>query len=42
MAKTPGMLNPLAYSSEAEFRQALQKQGQEQGWTPVESDENDE
>jgi hypothetical protein len=43
MGKTPGMLNPLTYSSEAELRQALLEQGKERGWTPfVETDEGDD
>lgn len=42
MAKTPGMLNPLAFSSEAELRAALHKQGEERGWTPMPSDDDDE
>lgn len=34
MGRTPGVLNPLLFDSDEEFRSALKAQGEAQGWTP--------
>lgn len=39
--RTPGILNPLSFSSKKELQDALRKQGEEAGWTPMPSDDDD-
>lgn len=39
--RSPGFLNPLSFSSEKELKDALKKQGEERGWTPMPTDDED-